>query len=133
VFWRRLKSEQQRGREKSAESATPRRLKTYQAETGYVYSYVFCEHHSAMGFTEYRFLLDPERESERGIALLFSDDVRRDLEEDLGRELSHPECYAIVKVSLFRLFDEIPDPASIPSEHLLTQQAALDAMALLDL
>lgn len=99
----------------TAPASTPgRRLKTYSAESGYVYQYYYEELRSphqrnhAEG-SEYIFMATRDRKTLLPVAVLLQ---RRALDAwaaGHGRQLTGSEQYAAVKMRLFRFFDETED------------------------
>jgi hypothetical protein len=97
---------------KPALSGAPavRRLKTYSAQTGYVYQYYYEGHrpfHSKgeVG-TEYVFSLSADPKRWHPGSVLLSAAAIADWERANGRELSSTERYAVAKMALFQAFDE---------------------------
>ena len=81
------------------------RLKTYSAETGYVYQYTFAGQRAKESGTEYVFNVSRDRSS-RFRASVFVADARTQLwQESHGRELISGERYAIAKLALQRFLD----------------------------
>jgi len=88
-----------------------RRLKTYQAETGYVYQYYFDGWRPAEGGQEYIFAASPDRTRYWAVPVLLEEAGVRAWERDRGRELIAAERHAVAKLALFSAFDERPPAA----------------------
>jgi hypothetical protein len=116
---------------------TVRRVKSYSAETGYVYQYYFYEvQKTRRGLspgTEYVYMVSADRKKAFPLRIF----VRRDAEEKWGRKvgrvLSGTEEYAVAKMRLFQALDEIED-VKAHSADLVVDESNLEALlAQLDL
>ncbi len=92
-----------------------RRLKTYSAQSGYVYQYYF-EGHRPFGSgeqcgVEFVFNISPDRKNWHTTAVLLGRAALRAWEASHQRQLSSTEQYAIAKMALFQAFDERAEPA----------------------
>jgi hypothetical protein len=81
------------------------RLKTYSAESGYVYQYTFAGQRAKESGTEYVFEVSRDRNSRFRASILVADAVTRSWQETHGRELISGERYAIAKLALQRFLD----------------------------
>jgi hypothetical protein len=81
------------------------RLKTYSAETGYVYQYTFAGQRARERGTEYVFDVSRDRTSRFRASVFVSDAGTRSWQETHGRELISGERYAIAKLALQRFLD----------------------------
>jgi hypothetical protein len=92
-----------------------RRLKTYSAQSGYVYQYYYQGHRpfrsGQESGVEFVFSVSADRKSWRAAGVVVSDGAIRAWEEAHARALSSAERYAIAKMALFQAFDERPTPA----------------------
>lgn len=93
----------------------PRRLKTYPAESGYVYEYYFLEsraHRRLLGGQDfvYRFHVTTGRKNFVVQEVVLEEKALRAWQRANGRELSGNERYAAAKMGLFRSFDECSEP-----------------------
>ena len=94
---------------------TVRRLKTYTAQTGYVYQYYFVGQRDALASdpespaTEYIFDVTSDRKTTFAVSVFLAPAATTAWSASRGRVLSQPECYAAVKLRLMQGFDEIPD------------------------
>ncbi len=94
---------------------TVRRLKTYTAQTGYVYQYYFVGQRDALATdpeapaTEYIFDVTSDRKTTYAVSVFLGPAAIAAWSAARGRALSQPECYAAVKLRLMQGFDEIPD------------------------
>ena len=109
-------------RKKPALSGAPatRRMKTYSAQSGYVYQY-FYEGQRAFRSgseegAEYVFRISADRTSWHHASVLVAEGAVRAWQEAHGRELSSTERYAVAKMALFQAFDERPKPAAMGGE-----------------
>jgi len=110
-----------------------RRLKTYSAQSGYVYQYYF-EGHRPFGSgdsrgVEFVFRISPDRKKWHTTAVLVSAAALRDWECSHERELSSTEQYAIAKMALFQAFDERAEPAQM---HQDVQLRSADVEAIVE-
>jgi hypothetical protein len=94
---------------------TVRRLKTYTAQTGYVYEYYFVGKRPALSddplapSTEYIFDISSDRKTTCAVSVFLSPKVVEAYTITSGRTLSEPEQYAAVKMRLLQALDEIAD------------------------
>jgi hypothetical protein len=94
---------------------TVRRLKTYPAQTGYVYEYYFVGKRQAMAndphgpATEYIFDVSSDRKTTYAVSVFLPPQALEAYTASHGRTLSEPEQYAAVKLRLMQAFDEITD------------------------
>jgi len=97
-----------------------RRLKTYSAQSGYVYQYFYEGKRPAgpgeSAGTEYVFSISADRKNWHPTAVLVGDAALRAWEQANGRELSSSEHYAVAKIALFQAFDERANPAQMKQE-----------------
>jgi len=97
-----------------------RRLKSYSAQSGYVYQYFYEGHreYRAAGDhgLEFVFRISPDRKVWHDASVLVSDPAVKSWQDEHARELSATERYAIAKMALFQAFDERPDPAQLHGE-----------------
>jgi hypothetical protein len=97
-----------------------RRLKTYSAQSGYVYQYYFegqrpfqqADDHG----TEFVFTISADRKNWHPVSVLVSGAALHTWEERNARELSSAERYAICKIALFQAFDERNSPEQMKAE-----------------
>lgn len=94
---------------------TVRRLKTYTAQTGYVYDYYFVGKRPALDEDplapagEYVFDISSDRRTTCAVSVFLSPQVLETYAASHGRTLSGPEQYAAVKMRLLQALDEIAD------------------------
>jgi len=103
---------------------TLRRVKTYTAQTGYVYEYYFVGQRDASGGvrgTEYIFDVISDRRARYSVSIVVQDDAPQGWARTHGRNLSGPEIYAAAKLRLQQGFDEIGD--MLAEGRLLTVEA----------
>ena len=92
---------------------TIRRLKTYTAESGYVYQYYFVGQRPALQgdpeapATEYIFDVSSDRKLTYAVSVFLKNDALAAWESNHGRRLVDAEQYATAKMRLLRGFDEI--------------------------
>ena len=89
----------------------PRRIKTYTAQTGYVYEYYFVGQRPALetAATEYVFDVSNDRKVRYSVSVFLPQEVVQGWAEGHRRKPSEAEQYAAVKMRLLRRFDEIED------------------------
>jgi hypothetical protein len=94
---------------------TVRRLKTYTAQTGYVYQYYFVGQRAALPSdpeapaTEYVFDVTSDRKTTFAVSVFLGPHAIEAWSVARGRQLTDPERYAAVKLRLMQGFDEISD------------------------
>ncbi|MGA2371448.1 MAG: hypothetical protein ACLPPV_17975 [Candidatus Korobacteraceae bacterium] len=94
---------------------TIRRLKTYTAQTGYVYQYYFVGKRATLEgepeapSTEYIFDVSADRKTTFAVSIFLQPQALAEWADTRGRNLSEPEQYAAAKLRLMQGFDEIPD------------------------
>jgi hypothetical protein len=95
--------------------ATPR-LKTYTAESGYVYHYFYQGHRAVRSpkpATEHVFQVSTDRRAYAPVSVLLGAAAVAAFEEAHARPLNPTERYAVVKLALFQAFDGHPGPAAL--------------------
>ena len=111
-------------------SGTPelRRLKTYSAQSGYVYQYFYEGHRaSAEAGTEFVFTISADRKTWTPASVVVAAAALASWEQAHARELSATERYAIAKMALFQAFDERPTPDLMKPE-IRVRAADVDAI-----
>ena len=97
-----------------------RRLKTYSAQSGYVYQYYYeghREYHAGDDLgVEFVFSISSDRKTWHSTSVLISEPAIRAWQQAHERELTLTERYAVAKLALFQAFDERPDPARMRDE-----------------
>ncbi len=96
-----------------------RRMKTYSAQTGYVYQYYYQGRRDlppADPGVEFVFSVSADRQNWKPASVRVSRTALASWEQSHGRELSSTEHYAIAKVALFQAFDERPEPSRMTAE-----------------
>lgn len=92
-----------------------RRLKTYSAQSGYVYQYYYEGQRpfraGAESGTEFVFNVSADRKSWRPASVLVGAAAVAAWQAAHARDLSDTERYAIAKLALFQAFDERATPA----------------------
>ena len=94
---------------------TVRRLKTYSAQTGYVYEYYFVGKRPALATdpsapaTEFIFDVSSDRKSVFAVSVFLPSHVLDAYSSSHLRKLSDPEIYAAAKMRLLQGLDEISD------------------------
>lgn len=108
-------------------------MKTYSAQSGYVYLYFYEGHRSfeagRESGTEFVFTISADRKNWSTTAVLVATAELEAWEEAHGRELSATERYAIAKLALFQAFDERPKPEQMRQEVRLR---AVDVEAIVE-
>ena len=97
-----------------------RRLKTYSAQSGYVYQYCYEGQRplarSGERGAEFVFSLSSDRKTWRACKVLVPQEAIAWWEAAHERQLSGTECYAIAKMALFQAFDERETPALMKAD-----------------
>jgi Zn/Cd-binding protein ZinT len=95
-------------------------MKTYSAQTGYVYQYYYEGHRPfrAKGDAgvEFVFRVSADRKAWNPVVVRLADGTIGGWQAAHSRELSSTEQYAIAKMALFQAFDERPAPADMKDE-----------------
>jgi hypothetical protein len=92
---------------------TVRRVKTYTAQTGFVYEYYFVGKRDALTAdpfspsTEFIFDVSSDRKTIFAVSIFLLPRALERYNADHGRTLSEPEQYAAVKLRLMLAFDEV--------------------------
>lgn len=91
---------------------TTRRIKSYSADTGYVYQYFFesmrtNQRRDGRRGDEYVFIVSRDRKNNFEVPVLITRKALRHWAGAHGRELGGSEQYAAVKMRLFAAFDEL--------------------------
>jgi hypothetical protein len=103
---------------------TVRRVKTYTADTGYVYQYYFVGRRDALPgapeapATEFIFDVTSDRKSMYAFSIFLRADALDAWALTHGRSLTEAEQYAAVKMRLLRAFEEIEELSS-SERHLI--------------
>jgi hypothetical protein len=90
-------------------------LKTYNAQTGYVYQYYFVGHRAALAddseapAIEYIFDLSMDRKTTFAVSVFLPPSALDRWAAARGRALTEPEQYAGVKMRLLQALDEVQD------------------------
>lgn len=108
-----------------------RRMKTYSAQSGYVYQYFYEGYRelragSERG-TEFVFHVSADRKTWTDLPVLISASALEAWEAAHARRLSGTERYAIAKIALFQAFDERPGPAQM-REEVRVRNADIDGI-----
>jgi hypothetical protein len=97
-----------------------RRLKTYSAQSGYVYQYYYegqrTYQRAADSGTEFVFTISADRKNWHAASVLVESDGVAGWQREHARELSSTEQYAVCKIALFQAFDERATPDLMRSE-----------------
>lgn len=90
-----------------------RRIKTYSAQSGYVYQYFYEGHRGAEAGVEFVFSVSADRKSWHPASVMVSDAAVHAWEREQARTLSSNERYAVAKMALFAAFDERGTPETM--------------------
>ena len=97
-----------------------RRMKTYSAQSGYVYQYYYegnRPYHSAgEDGIEFVFTISPDRKTWHPGRVYLSETSTTAWKSAHARELSVNERYAVAKMALFQAFDERENPALMKND-----------------
>jgi len=114
-----------------------RRLKTYSAQSGYVYQYFYegrrrCKVKGGRG-TEFVFNVTADCKHYEMVPVRIPDPAVEEWQAANARELSSTECYAIAKMALFQAFDERETPKDIHREILVSNAGLSSLVQILEL
>jgi hypothetical protein len=95
-----------------------RRMKTYSAQSGYVYQYFYEGHRPARAEagTEFVFSLSADRKNWHPVSVVVAESAIVHWEQTHGRDLSGTERYAVAKMALFQAFDERAVPGQMDQQ-----------------
>jgi len=97
-----------------------RRMKTYSAQSGYVYQYYYEGQRPFRSGgetgTEFVFSISADRKSWRPVSVLLTTGAIAQWQAVHARELSMTERYAVAKMALFQAFDERATPVLMKEE-----------------
>ncbi|HEY1337070.1 MAG TPA: hypothetical protein VGF59_06140 [Bryobacteraceae bacterium] len=102
-------------------------MKTYSAESGYVYQYFYEGHRPFEGGVEFVFKISADRKAWHDTGVFLNEDAVRSWEQSHGRALSPTERYAVAKIALFQAFDERATPALL-KEDVRVRAADVEAI-----
>jgi hypothetical protein len=112
---------------------TVRRVKTYTAQTGFVYEYYFVGKRAALAgdpfapSTEFIFDVSSDRKTVFAVSIFLPPRALHEYTAERGRTLSEPEQYAAVKLRLMQAFDEVTNMLQ-DGRRLMLDAAALPAL-----
>jgi hypothetical protein len=118
---------------------TIRRMKTYTAQTGYVYQYYFVGKREAFPdapespASEYVFDVTRDRSALYAVSIFLRTDALFAWAQAHGRGLTDAEQYAAAKLRLLRGFDEVPDITAGPRRLLISSENIEELLADLNL
>ena len=117
---------------------TVHRIKSYSAESGYVYQYCFAQSRPAEcsragAGTEYVFTVSRDRKHNFDVPVLLRQDAVEHWAASHGRPLDGTEQYAAVKMRLFSAFDEMDDLERDRLKVEVTPQNIDELLAALDI
>ena len=110
------------------------RLKTYSAQSGYVYQYVYRGYRATeQAATEYIFSATRDRKQWNLIRVILDQATIDQWSSGTGRALLPVESYAIAKLALFDFFDEnrpgeAPAPLRLSAEDITKYLDSLDRL-----
>jgi len=114
-----------------------RRVKSYSAETGYVYQYYFYEvQKTRRGFapgTEYVYMVSVDRKRAFPLRIFLRRDAEEKWSRKVGRSLSGTEEYAVAKMRLFQALDELDNVEAHPLDIVVDDSNLEALLAQLDL
>jgi hypothetical protein len=110
-----------------------RRLKSYSAQSGYVYQYFYEGQRAFRGGgesgAEFVFTVSADRKTSHPVSVLVAESALRAWEQAHARTLSSTERYAVSKMALFQAFDERATPDLMKQE---VRVRAADVAAILE-
>jgi hypothetical protein len=112
-------------------------MKTYSAQSGYVYQY-FYQGHRPCGAgsdsgTEFVFSLSADRKNWHSVSVVVEDSAIAHWEQSHARDLSGTERYAVAKIALFQAFDERSEPGQMNQDihvRIADVEAIVDTLGL---
>jgi hypothetical protein len=113
------------------------RIKSYSAETGFVYQYCFVEVRPArrglsLG-TEYIYVVSADRKENFSLSIFVRRSAVENWAKRSGRMLNGTEEYAVAKMRLFQAFDEV-EMLAAPRPEIVVEENDLEGLlAKLDL
>jgi hypothetical protein len=114
-----------------AKPETVRRIKSYSAESGYVYQYQFQDAHPAQQGkargNEYVYYVSADRKKMFPVRIFVGQDAIKKWGEATGRALTGTEEYAVAKMRLFQAFDEGQE-LSATGPALVVDESNLNAL-----
>jgi hypothetical protein len=107
-----------------------RRLKSYSAQSGYVYQYAFEGQRplAKPAGTEFVFSASADRKTWHDVSVLVEAAAVNAWQQAHGRALSSTEWYALAKMALFGAFDERATPAEIYAEPVRLRAADVEGI-----
>jgi hypothetical protein len=95
-----------------------RRLKSYSAQSGFTYQYLYEGHRVPPegSATEFVFTVSADRKTWYSASVLLSNEALAPWESATARTLTPTERYAVAKIALFQAFDDRATPALMREE-----------------
>ena len=109
------------------------RVKTYSAETGYVWQYVYDGYRDVLGGRVYVFSASADRKTFAPVSIAVHHKDYAAWERAQGRTLGSNEVFAIAKLGLFRFLDETPPAGVVGREFRVGEELATAILETLDL
>ncbi len=110
-----------------------RRLKSYSAQSGYVYQYFYEGQRpfrsGGESGAEFVFTVSADRKTSHPVSVLVAEEALRAWEQAHSRALSPTERYAVSKMALFQAFDERATPDLMKQD---VRVRAADVEAIID-
>jgi len=114
-----------------------RRVKSYSAESGYVYQYYFFEvqksHRGKSSGTEYVYMVSTDRKTVFPVRIFVRSDAAEAWAARTGRALTGTEEYAVAKMRLFQVFDRSEQIGPGVHDYFVDESNLDQLLALLDL
>jgi hypothetical protein len=114
---------------------TVRRLKTYTAQSGYVYHYYFVGRRPALPTdleapaSEYVFDISVDQGARCAVSVFLKPDALDAWRAAYDRALTEAEQYAAAKLRLLQMLDELPAPAHSSQRVNVTSENILELLA----
>ena len=107
-----------------------RRMKTYSAQSGYSYQYMYLGQRPLLktAGTEFVFTITADRRNWHDVSVLVEAAAVRGWEQSHERTLSATEWYALAKMALFAAFDERAQPAEMRGEPVRLRAADVEGI-----
>jgi len=110
-----------------------RRLKSYQANSGYVYQYVYLGQRRKGREVEFVFDSSADRKTWFCVSITVPDSAVSGWEREYSRTLNGTELYAIAKLALMARFDEVEAPGILREAVTVSEATAREILATLDI
>ena len=109
-----------------------RRMKTYSAESGYAYQYLYEGYRDVLGGNVYVFSVSADRKTFSPVSIAVMHKAYSGWEHQHDRPLAPNEVYAIAKLGLFGVLDANPPAEVAGKEFAISAERACEILDTLD-